>query len=60
VTGEFFDGYLRFMKSNDEDSQRWLWELLRDDLFKAASRFNESQPWAIKFDDVWSPASCRE
>ena len=50
VTGNFFEGYLKYCREDDEDSQRQLWNLLREDILTAADKLQAPTPWGCRFD----------
>jgi hypothetical protein len=52
ITGRFVERqHLQFCRPDDEESQRALWEIFRDDILKAQNYFApDEKPWACRFD----------
>jgi hypothetical protein len=51
ITGHFFECLSRYCREDDEESQRALWDIFRDDILAAQAKYAPKQkPWAIRFD----------
>ena len=51
VTGRFFECFDRYCRAADEESQRALWEVFREDILAAQKKHAPGvKIWALKFD----------
>jgi hypothetical protein len=51
VTGHFFECVLRYCQEDNEESQRALWEVFREDILTAQKKYAPgTKPWGCRFD----------